>query len=386
MRRSRLVSTGAVTAATLTSDVSRVTVFSYEAGTGMITGTAPARRVGFFPTNGTGSTTGAAAQLFDAAVAWEANTTPIVSYVRDASDRFVARKINGTIVAKYSYTATGDAADITLDAAGTVVEATTVLTGGALWTSRPGGSDVWSYPNIHGDLTATANSAGVKQGATRVFDPYGNPLGTTTIPDNSTGGMDYGWHGSQQRPLENQPGVLPVIEMGARQYSPTLGRFLEIDPIEGGVDNDYTYPTDPVNNSDLDGLFVKCSWCRKQWNRHRNRLVNLATTAAAAVVTASCLGLTAGAGSVACVAAGVGIVYMGSVSAHAMVATPSERRRSNFGLALLEKPLLPITKGIVCGVTFGSGCGGAIIRRSLGRSAMKAGFPRGPARSRIERG
>ncbi|MEI2639412.1 MAG: RHS repeat-associated core domain-containing protein [Microthrixaceae bacterium] len=139
-----------------------------------------------------------------------------------------------------------------------------MLTGGALWTHRPGGTDVWSYPNIHGDLAATANSAGAKQGATRVFDPYGNPLATSAIADNSTGAMDYGWHGTQQRPQEHQPGVSPVIEMGARQYSPTLGRFLETDPVEGGVNNNYTYPTDPINNSDLDGLFCL-------FGRHKRR-------------------------------------------------------------------------------------------------------------------
>ena len=44
--------------------------------------------------------------------------------------------------------------------------------------------------------------------------------------------------------------------MGPRQYSPVLGRFLEVDPIEGGVNNDYRYPEDPVNQTDLTGQYV----------------------------------------------------------------------------------------------------------------------------------
>ncbi|MEI2639413.1 MAG: hypothetical protein V9F03_10505 [Microthrixaceae bacterium] len=67
---------GAVTTATLTADSSKATVFSYEPGTAMITGTAPARRVGFFVSNGTANTTGNTAQLFDAAVSWEAGSIP----------------------------------------------------------------------------------------------------------------------------------------------------------------------------------------------------------------------------------------------------------------------------------------------------------------------
>jgi RHS repeat-associated protein len=106
----------------------------------------------------------------------------------------------------------------------------------------------WSYSNIHGDVTATANSSGTRTWI-GWYGPYGeNPSGSN--PANGTApGTDWGWHGQQGRMSDRD-----LIQMGARPYAPSLGRFLAVDPIEGGCANHYAYVYgDPVNQADLNG-------------------------------------------------------------------------------------------------------------------------------------
>ena len=59
----------------------------------------------------------------------------------------------------------------------------------------------------------------------------------------------YGWLGEKQRETDTLTGV---VLMGVRLYLPTLGRFLQVDPVEGGSDYDYCN-ADPINCFDLDG-------------------------------------------------------------------------------------------------------------------------------------
>ena len=125
---------------------------------------------------------------------------------------------------------------------------------GSLDATVTGGVVQLTLANPHGDVvtTVTVPTTGPGTGinAWSDYTEYGAPdtAGAATTVGGPTG---YTWLGVDQRGSDSTG----LILMGARLYNPTTGQFTSIDPVRGGNDTAYTYPTDPVGSADLDGLW-----------------------------------------------------------------------------------------------------------------------------------
>jgi RHS repeat-associated protein len=139
--------------------------------------------------------------------------------------------------------------------------------GGATWTTIryltiPGigmaasvtaNTITYQLANLHGAVVATSSSTGpMAIDQFSEHDEYGNAAGSTTP-------ARFRWLGVHERSSDTVAGL---VLMGVRLYNPTTGLFLTPDPILGGNVTPYTYPTDPINNLDLDGRFSQSTWRR----------------------------------------------------------------------------------------------------------------------------
>ncbi|QCB94997.1 polymorphic toxin-type HINT domain-containing protein [Cellulomonas shaoxiangyii] len=138
----------------------------------------------------------------------------------------------------------------------------------------------------------------------RRTDPYGNARGGTPAWP--------GDHGFLNKPVDSSG----LVQMGARYYDPTIGRFLSVDPVmDLGKPQQwaaYSYAdNNPITFWDPTGMLSWGSAWKSIKNAGRSaaRFVkrhqaDIAGFVAGGLVTAGCLAATGGAGSVGCLALG----------------------------------------------------------------------------------
>lgn len=321
-----------------------------------------------------------------------------VVYKRDHANRVTQRQVteNGS-TNNYYYGATGGGNYtfmFTDNVTKQVVEKYLSLPGGVALTLRPDGTTTAekskiSLGSLHGSTLATLNGDGVNESGTLLYDPFGTQISATTSyasansgivfaastskPNNAQGNQALGWAGTSGRATEIMFASAPM-QMGARVYIPGLGRFLGVDPIEGGGPNNYAYTQDPINTQDFSG-----EWGLPKWVSKAVKVV--IAVVIAVVVVLACIAFCAAAVTVAApiiAAAGAVVVAAAKISKPVVAAVKSVTTKSGGGTAAPAVRSAPPLNGYspsasiakTQGVySFNGASGNAYIGRSVDMSA-----------------
>jgi RHS repeat-associated protein len=181
------------------------------------------------------------------------------TYTYDALDRVISHA-NPSATTHYAYGGYTTSAVAALDASNNVVQRLISLPGGVLVTAAS--TNTWSYPDLHGNNIVLTDNSGVRQGSPVLYDPWGGPAAGSSPLNNASGGNTLGAFGSSGK-LTDSASSITILD--ARPYLAAEGRFLSVDPIEGGCANNYVYVFgDPLNTSDLSGR-LSCSTNNPDW-------------------------------------------------------------------------------------------------------------------------
>jgi RHS repeat-associated protein len=192
-----------------------------------------------------------------------------------------------------------------------------------------------SLADPHGDVVTTVGIPAAQADTTPVvgidgwadYTEYGNPAATSSPAAITAvaGGAGYGWLGAKERSTTDATAGLTL--MGVRLYNSATGQFASLDPVPGGNTTAYTYPQDPINAYDLDGLcWAGFSWActaakavartatsvaKTAW-KNKATILRRAATVTGVVATGACIFATAGVcGIVTVVAVGASAAWNG---------------------------------------------------------------------------
>jgi RHS repeat-associated protein len=116
---------------------------------------------------------------------------------------------------------------------------------GSLIAERTPAGDFYYVFDGLGSVIALVDPSGTQRAA-YTYDPYGDHA-TATAMNGALPVNPWRWSASY---LD----ATGLYKLGARYYDPGLGRFTQVDPVQGGSCNAYDYACgDSVNSSDLEG-------------------------------------------------------------------------------------------------------------------------------------
>ena len=234
------------------------------------------------------------------------------TYTYDAENRLLTASVGGSTIASYAYDAMGHRKSQNLS--GTTTILVTDTDNNALLDYASTGGAVQQWYAWGQDTNALLNQVNAAAGtrATLIADSLGSIVGSLASSTGALTKAGFQTYGVSTSTANNTFGYTGariatsgLVDMRARFYSPTIGRFLSADPIgtSGGV-NLYAYVgNDPLNFTDPSGLAREgfgqgLGYGSNPFsvfdNEARQNVQNIATNGSAGRVTGFVLGETVG--------------------------------------------------------------------------------------------
>jgi RHS repeat-associated protein len=191
----------------------------------------------------------------------------------NAKDQTISAKPAGGTTESMSYSGTGQFRRVSrgsttfVDSAlGLTREGTTSYSkddNGLLIGMRSGAGNHYYLLDGLGSIAAVTDAAGVVV-ASYSYEPFGKLK-------NSTGSLANPWRWLGGHGVYHDS-TTSFYKMGTRYYDPALGRFTQVDPVEGGSATAYDYANqDPINVMDPDGMWPG----EKKWKNAKKKAKKL---------------------------------------------------------------------------------------------------------------